>query len=207
MPSKNLLFFTGLGAPAVLFTPWFQVFRWFGYDIHVVPNSAFSFDPVSVFAEHAVELSSRFDALDVVAVSYGGNAALYAAHLSPELCEKTGKMALVCAPVLGTPGLLQPFRKLLPERVARPLEEMARNSPITESIRELGNREQLPFALHCLYHERDFIAPRETATLPGKGTAHKLDFQWNCVPGLVMHQAACVNPKTLSTLVKILIGP
>ncbi len=206
MSSRNLLFLSGLGAPAFLFTPWFKVFQWFGYDVHVVPNSFFSFDPVTSFAEQMVELASGFDEIDVVAVSYGGNAALYAAHLSPELCEKTGKMALVCAPVLGTPGLLRPVRKFLPPFLSRPLEEMARRSPLTGAIRELGARERLPFSLHCIYHERDYIAPLETATLPGVGTTHKLDFQWRCVPGLVMHQAACVNPKTLSTLVQVLIG-
>jgi len=54
MASRNLLFLTGLGAPAVLFTPWFKVFQWFGYEVHAVPNSRFSFDPVTTFAEHTV---------------------------------------------------------------------------------------------------------------------------------------------------------
>jgi len=206
MAARNLLFLSGLGAPAFLFTPWFKVFQWFGYQVHAVPNSFFSFDPVTTFAEHTVELSSRFESLDVVAVSYGGNAALYAAHLSPELCEKTGKMALVCAPVLGTPGMLRPVRRFLPAFLRRPLEEMARRGPVTAAIRELGQRDRLPFDLHCLYHERDLIAPLESAALPGVSTAHRLDFQWRCVPGLVMHQAACVNPKTLAALVRILIG-
>jgi pimeloyl-ACP methyl ester carboxylesterase len=207
MTEKNLLFLSGLGAPAFLFTPWFKVFQWFGYNVHIVPNSFFSFDAVSTFSENMVDLASRFETFDVVGVSYGGNAALYAAHLSPEVCEKTRKMVLVCAPVLGTPGLLRQARKFLPQRIARPLNEMARSGDVTRSIRELGERDELPFSLHCIYQERDFIAPRETATLPGAGTEHKLDFQWRCVPGLVMHQAACVNPKTLNTLVQVLIGP
>ena len=207
MPSRNLLFLSGLGAPAVLFTPWFLVFRWFGYRVHAVPNSRFSFDPVSTFAEQTVEAASGLDEVDVVAVSYGGNAALYAAHLSPELCRKTRKMVLVCAPLMGAPGLLDPVRRLLPQRLARPLEEMSPNSPVTAAIREMGTRKPFPFDLHCLYHERDFVAPMEAATLGGAGTAHRLDFQWDFVPGLLMHQAACANPRTLSTLVQILIEP
>ncbi len=207
MTAKNLLFLSGLGAPAFLFTPWFKVFQWFGYNVHIVPNSFFSFDAVSTFSENMVDLASRFETFDVVGVSYGGNAALYAAHLSPEVCEKTRKMVLVCAPILGTPGLLRQARKFLPQRIARPLNEMARSGDVTRSIRELGERDELPFSLHCIYQERDFIAPRETPPLPGAGTEHKLDFQWRCVPGLVMHQAACVNPKTLNTLVQVLIGP
>jgi len=207
MASRNLLFLSGLGAPAFLFTPWFMVFRWFGYHVHVVPNSLFSFDPVTTFAEHTVECASGLDEMDVLAVSYGGNAALYAAHLSPALCEKTRKMALVCAPLMGAPGLLDPLRGFLPQRLARPLGEMARSSPVTGAIREFAARDRLPFALHCLYHERDSVAPEEVATLPGLSNAHKLDFQWKCVPGLFMHQAACANPKTLSTLVQILIEP
>ena len=207
MPSRNLLFLSGLGAPAFLFTPWFLVFRWFGYRVHAVPNSPFSFDPVSVFAEQTVEQASALDEVDVVAVSYGGNAALYAAHLSPELCEKTRRMALVCAPLLGAPGMLDPVRRLLPQRLARPLAEMSPASPVTAAIRELGARGPLPFDLHCLYHERDYVAPKEAATLGGAATAHRLHFQWDFVPGLLMHQAACVNPGTLRKLVEILIEP
>ncbi|MFC1890414.1 hypothetical protein ACFL4G_11730, partial [Thermodesulfobacteriota bacterium] len=88
MTKKDLLFLGGFGAPGFLFTPWFAILKLSGYRIHPVPNSFFSVDPASVFAERTVELSGRFDRVDVVGVSYGGNAALYATSLSRELRDK-----------------------------------------------------------------------------------------------------------------------
>jgi len=207
MGKKQLLFLGGLGAPIALFTPWFVVLRWFGYEVHPVPNSLFTCDPVSRFAENLVEFSSKFERFDVLGVSYGGNAAVYAACLSPEFSARTDKMILVCAPLLGAPGLLNPFLRVVPRSFAKTLGEMSQDSPLVERIRELGCSGNLPFELHCLYHDRDTMAPRERATLPPAGSSHRLDFVWKAVPGLAMHQAACVNPKTLDTVIQILLGP
>ena len=207
MGKKPLLFLGGLGAPVAVFAPWFAVLRWFGYDIHRVPNSFFTCDPVSRFAANLVEASSRFERVDVLGVSYGGNAAVYAACLSPEFSARVGRMVAVCAPLLGTPGLLDPVMRLVPRSFARTLEEMARDSPVVNRIRELGSAGPIPFELHCLYHDRDTMAPMERATLPKVSTNHRLDFAWKAVPGLAMHQAACINPKTLDTVIQILLGP
>ena len=207
MEKKDLLFLGGLGAPRLVYTPWFIVLKWFGYNIHPVPNSLFTWDSVSTFSENLIQFSSGFEKVDVMGVSYGGNAALYGAYKSPEFCEKVRKMVLVCAPVLGAPGLAKPFRKLLPGFMQETLNEMTQTSDVARCIRELNDPARIPFDLHFLYHERDFIAPRETATLEDVGTSHRLDFQWQCIPGPAMHQAACINPKTLDTVVQILLGP
>lgn len=207
MEKKDLLFLGGLGAPRLVYTPWFIVLKWFGYNIHPVPNSLFTWDSVSTFSENLIQFSSGFEKVDVMGVSYGGNAALYGAYKSPEFCEKVGKMVLVCAPVLGAPGMSRPFSKLLPGFMQKTLTEMAKTSDVARCIRELDAPDRIPFDLHFLYHERDFVAPEETATLQGVGTRHKLDFQWQFIPGLLMHQAAYVNPKTVDTVVKIFLGP
>ena len=204
MQSKNILFLGGLGAPAFVYKPWLKVFQWVGYDNHVVPNSFLTMDTVSTFAKNLIKTASGFDSFDVIGVSYGGNAALYAAYLSPELCEKTNKMVLVCAPALGAPGLLDPILSILPKGMTATLREMSPKSHVVRSTRELSMRKELPFELHCIYHERDLMAPQEKATLPEVGQSHKLDFQWKCVPSALIHEVACINPKTLQILVQIL---
>jgi len=207
MGKKDLLFLGGLGAPTPVFAPWFLALKWFGFKIHVVRNSPLVWDPVTKFAESLLDTSSRLESFDVLGVSYGGNAALYGASLSPDFCEKVRKMVLVCAPVLGAPGLLKSLRVLMPGFMKKTLEEMDKSGEVVTRIREMALPERIPFDLHYIYHERDLIAPRETATLPGVGTAHALDFQWQVIPKLVMHQAASINPKTLDKVLKVLIGP
>ena len=205
MQSKNILFLGGLGAPAFIYKPWHKVFQWIGYDIHIVPNSFLTMDKVSTFAGNLIGTASGLDSFDVIGVSYGGNASLYASYLSAELCEKTNKMVLVCAPALGAPGWLDSILSVLPKGRAGTLREMSSKSHVVRSIRELSLRKQLPFELHCMYHERDLMAPQEQATLPEVGKSHKLDFQWKFVPRFLIHEVACINPKTLQILVQILI--
>lgn len=207
MGNKDLLFLGGLGAPTPVFTPWFLLFKWFGFKVHPVPNSLLVWDPVTKFADNLLELSSRLESFDVLAVSYGGNAALYGASMSPEFCAKVGKMVLVCAPVLGAPGILKSLRPLLPDFMRKTLREMEKSGEVVARIRELDNPDRIPFDLHFLYHERDLIAPRETATLAGVGTSHALDFQWEILPKWVMHQAASIDPRTLDKVLRILVGP
>jgi pimeloyl-ACP methyl ester carboxylesterase len=206
MGIKDLLFLGGLGAPNFLFTPWFIAFKLLGYNVHLVPNSFFSLDPVSAFSESLIRLSARFENFDVMGVSYGGNAALYGAYLSEELCTKIDKMVLVCAPILGAPGLMKPLRRLFPGFLLQSINEMAKDSDVVTSIKKLGSQDRITFDLHCIYHERDFIAPFETATLPGVGTNHKLDFDWRGVPRLIMHQAVYIHPKTLIAVITVLSG-
>ncbi len=204
MDRRILLFLGGLGVPAKLFTPWFIAFRRKGYETRIVKNSFLSMAPVTTFAKGFIDLAARYDRFDVIGLSYGGNAALYAAAVSPELSAKIGTMITVCAPLLGAPGLLRPVSTLLPGFLSRPLNEMAHDSEVTARIKELAARRPIGFDLHFVYHERDLIAPAETAILPEAGTPHRLEFAWECVPGLLMHQAACVNPSTLRTVLDIL---
>jgi len=203
--SKDLFFLGGFGAPVFLFTPWFAVLKLFGYRVHVVPNSFLTLDPVSVFADRFVEISGQgVDKFDVIGVSYGGNAALYAACLSEELCARVDKMVLVCAPLLGAPALVEPLERLMPGSLSKAIKEMNENSSVIDRMKDPQFHKKIAFDLHCIYHERDIMAPLEKATLPGVGTNHKLEFKWSCVPGLIMHQAASINPETMKTIIRIL---
>ena len=206
MKRKDLLFLGGFGAPGFVFTPWFAVFRLLGYRVHVVPNSFFSVDPASSFAARFVELAVELDRFDVIGVSYGGNAALYGASLSRALCGKVDRMLLVCAPLLGIPEMVRPIGRILPGSLARAVEEMTEDGRVTAGIRDPDFQESIGFDLHCIYHERDTMAPLEKATLPGIGTTHRLDFEWRCIPGMFMHQAAAINPETLKLIIRILEG-
>jgi len=207
MVRRDLFFLGGLGVPAFLFVPWFILLRWHGHKVHVVPNSLTTLDPVSKFAESFIHCSSRHDRFDVLGVSYGGNAALYAVHLRPELAAKVRKMVLVCSPILGAPIVIEPIRKFLPGPFGKVAREMSENSTVTNCIRRLSSKDRITFDLHCMYHERDLMAPFRTATLPGVGTNHRLEFAWTLVPGMVMHQAACINPRTFKTALRILQEP
>lgn len=206
MIKKNLLFLGGFGAPTIVFTPWFIVFRLLGYRVHVVPNNFFSVDPASDFARRFVELASDVDRFDAIGVSYGGNAALYGASLSPALCDKVDRMLLVCSPLLGIPEMVRPVGRILPGSLSRAVGEMAEDGRVTAGIRDKDFQESIDFDLHCIYHERDTMAPLEKATLPGVGTTHRLAFEWRCIPGLFMHQAAAINPETLKLIIRILEG-
>lgn len=201
---KDLLFLGGFGAPIFIFKPWFAAFKRLGYRIHPVPNSFLTTQPVSTFADRLVELSERFDEFDVIGVSYGGNAALYGAWLSEELCVKVDKMLLVCAPLLGIPQRLEPLVKFLPPPLSKTIDETVQSSAVVDRVKDPRFLERIDFDLHCIYHERDSMAPFEKATLPGVGTNHKLDFNWRLIPSLVMHQAAAANPQTMKIILRIL---
>ena len=201
---RDLLFLGGFGAPVFLFTPWFFLFRRRGWRAHVVPNSPMAVDPVTTFSDALISLSEQYDCFDVLGVSYGGNAALYAASQNSAFSAKVRRMILVCAPLLGTPTFVSTINQKLPGWLPKAVGEMAKDGEVAESIREFGTRGEIPFDLHCLYHERDLMAPREAATLPGVSTDHRLEFEWKFVPGITMHQAASVNPKTLTAIMKIL---
>lgn len=202
--TKNVLFLGGLGAPVAIFLPWFKSLKSHGYNICVVPNSLFCFNDVSDFAQSFISYAEQFDAFDVIAISYGGNAALYGAYLSAEVREKTNKMLLVCSPILGAPILVKPLRRLIPSPFAQKFNEMAADSDVTTCIKSLDEAGQIPFDLHCIYHNRDLMAPLKVATLANVGTNHQLDFNWSAMPSLLMHQALYVNPRTLKKVIAIL---
>jgi pimeloyl-ACP methyl ester carboxylesterase len=204
MEKKYVLFLGGMGVPAFIFTPWFALLKWSGYDVKVVPNSFASLDTVSTFAQSFIGLASRYDSFDVLGVSYGGNAALYGLCLDSDICTRIRKMVLVCAPILGVPLLTPSLGRCLPGPFGRVASEMAETSDIVTCIKKLGSDGKITLDLHCIYHERDLMASLRTGTMPGMGVAHKLEFAWNWVPGLMMHQAACVNPHTFKTVLKIL---
>lgn len=199
-PTRDLLFLGGLGAPTQIYTPWFIAFQRRGYRVHVVPNSFLCLEPVSTFAESFVKLSAQFDSFDVLGVSYGGNAALFGAYLSDDICEKAATMVLVCSPVLGVPLLTTSLGKVLSSRFPKHMTEMYEDSDISNHIKEESFHERIAFDLHCLYHPRDLTAPERTATLPGVSTDHALGPDLLFVPRLLIHEAACVNPETLRTI-------
>jgi len=207
MGKRDVLFLGGLGAPLLVYGPWFCILKYRGYRIHTVPNSFLTWDPVTEYAENMIRLSSRFDEVDVLGVSYGGNAALYGAYLSPEFCARVRKMIVVCAPLTGAPGLLNRARPVLPRSMSKTLGEMAKDSEVVNCIKKLDEPGRIPFEVHYVFHERDYIAPADAATLPNLGTKHKLDFQMKALPKLVMHQAASVNPRTMQKIIQILKEP
>ena len=202
--TKDLFFLGGLGVPSFVFAPWFALLRWYGFRVRTVPNSFATMDPVSTFAESFVRFSKPFERFDVLGVSYGGTAALYGVHLEPGLNSRIRKMVLVCAPLLGVPLLALPVARYAPGTLRTILEEMSPTSEVVDRIRRLGMDRKIAFELHCLYHPKDLMAPSSTATLPGAGVDHTLDFTWRVVPRCLMHQAACVNPKTFATVLALL---
>lgn len=201
---RDLLFLGGFGAPVQVFLPWFVVLGSRGFDVHQVPNSFLGLDPVSTFARSFVDFSQRFESFDVVAISYGGPAALYAAYLSPDLCDRVRKMVLVCCPILGVPLLDCSPRALMPRSIADRVAELTESSEIVQSIKDPDFHGRIRFDLHCIYHDRDMIAPPSRAVLDGVGTSHRLSFEWSFVPSALMHDAAYANPETLRTVLSIL---
>ena len=204
MIEKDLLFLGGFGAPVFLYEPWFASLKSQGYRVHVIPNSLLTTDPVSTFAERFIERSRHVRSFDAIGVSYGGTAALYGACVSEALSAKVDKMITVYAPLLGIPPRIGPLAKLAPGPLSKVLEELVDDGLVTKRLRDPEFHKKIDFDLHCIYHERDSMAPLDKATLPGVGTSHRLEFDSRIVPGFLMHQVAAVNPKTLKMIVRIL---
>jgi pimeloyl-ACP methyl ester carboxylesterase len=207
MNLRPLLFLGGLGAPAQIYLPWFAVFRKRGYDVHLVPNTAFCLDPASTFAGAFVEMASRHDGLDVIGVSYGGNAALYGAYLSAPLRAKIGKMILVASPIGGVPLLRHRAVRLVASRFSEKMEEMLEGSEIVTRLLDPRFHREIGFELHCIYHPRDLTAPPRTATLEGVGTNHRLQTPLTGVPSILVHDAVFAHPATLRTVLDVLGRP
>lgn len=203
---RPLLFLGGLGAPAQIYLPWFARLARRGYDVHLVKNTAFCLDPASVFAETFVETASRFDELDTVGVSYGGNAALYGTWLSEPVRQKIGKMVLVCSPIRGVPLLGNAVVRAVASRFSERMEEMLEGSELVRRATDPEFLEGLPFELHCLYHARDMTAPPRSATLGAPAINHELTTPLARVPSILVHDAIFPQPETLRTLLDVL-GP